>query len=222
MATSIRPRTELTDFSNIRRSAGSSCISIIFSTPFAPITAGTPTQYTLSGPGTVTPGAASTNFTITIQDAFGNTTNTTQNTTFTLASTAAGTVTFAPVSPVTVTTGTSSVTFTYTATQAGSKTITATRASGDAVGGPQTAGITVNAGAAAKLQLLVPGESAAAGSGTGKTGKEVVAYAESKGFILRPESEKYGSDGWFRITIGTKEEDRAAVEVIRGFLTSKK
>mgnify|MGYP003337427934 CR=1 FL=1 len=47
------------------------------------ITAGTPTQYTLSGPGTVTAGAASTNFTITIQDAFGNTTNTTQNTTFT-------------------------------------------------------------------------------------------------------------------------------------------
>ena len=34
--------------------------------------------------------------------------------------------------------------------------------------------------------------------GTGKTGKEVVAYAEQKGFILRPESEKYGSDGWFR------------------------
>ncbi|MFA7295737.1 MAG: hypothetical protein WC211_00960 [Dehalococcoidia bacterium] len=134
------------------------------------ITAGTPTQYTLTGPAAVNAGVASTNFTITIQDAFGNTTNTTQNTTFTLASTTAGTVTFAPVSPVTVTTGTSSVTFTYTATQAGSKTITATRASGDAVGGPQTANITVNAGAAAKLQLLVPGESASAGSVTGKTG----------------------------------------------------
>ena len=43
---------------------------------------------------------------------------------------------------------------------------------------------------------------------TGKKGKDMVAYAEQKGFILRPETEKYGSDGWFRITIGTKEENR--------------
>ncbi len=56
---------------------------------------------------------------------------------------------------------------------------------------------------------------------TGKTGKDVVAYAESKGIILRPETEKYGSDGWFRITIGTKEEDRMAIQVIREFLTKK-
>src|SRR5512140_416936 len=56
---------------------------------------------------------------------------------------------------------------------------------------------------------------------TGKKGKEVVAYAESKGFILRPESEKYGSDGWFRITIGSKEEDRQVVEVVKNFLTKK-
>jgi histidinol-phosphate aminotransferase len=57
--------------------------------------------------------------------------------------------------------------------------------------------------------------------GTGKTGKEVVAHAESKGFILRPESEKYGSDGWFRITIGSKEENREVVKVVRDFLTKK-
>lgn len=56
---------------------------------------------------------------------------------------------------------------------------------------------------------------------TGKTGKEMVAYAETKGFILRPESEKYGSDGWFRITIGSKEEDRKIIEVVREFLTKK-
>jgi histidinol-phosphate aminotransferase len=54
---------------------------------------------------------------------------------------------------------------------------------------------------------------------TGKKGKDVVAYAESKGLIFRPESEKYGSDGWFRITIGTKEENRMAVDVVREFLT---
>ena len=54
---------------------------------------------------------------------------------------------------------------------------------------------------------------------TGKKGKEVVAYAESKGIILRPDSEKYGSDGWFRITIGTKEENKMVVDVVAEFLT---
>jgi histidinol-phosphate/aromatic aminotransferase/cobyric acid decarboxylase-like protein len=56
---------------------------------------------------------------------------------------------------------------------------------------------------------------------TGKTGKEMVAYAEQKGLIFRPESEKYGSDGWFRITIGTQEEDRMAIGVVREFLGRK-
>jgi histidinol-phosphate aminotransferase len=56
---------------------------------------------------------------------------------------------------------------------------------------------------------------------TGKKGKDMVAYAEQKGIILRPESEKYGSDGWFRITVGTKEENKMAVGVIREYLTKK-
>jgi histidinol-phosphate aminotransferase len=54
---------------------------------------------------------------------------------------------------------------------------------------------------------------------TGKKGKDVVAYAEQKGLIFRPETEKYGSDGWFRITIGTKEENRMAVETVKEILT---
>lgn len=54
---------------------------------------------------------------------------------------------------------------------------------------------------------------------TGKQGKDMVAYAEQKGLLFRPETEKYGSDGWFRITIGTKEENRMAVAVVREFLT---
>ena len=58
--------------------------------------------------------------------------------------------------------------------------------------------------------------------GTGKKGKEMVAYAEEKGIILRPEVEKYGSDGWFRVTIGTKEENRMVIGVIRELLTGKK
>jgi len=53
---------------------------------------------------------------------------------------------------------------------------------------------------------------------TGKKGKDVVACAESKGIILRPETEKYGSDGWFRITIGTKEENKMVVDVVTEFL----
>jgi histidinol-phosphate aminotransferase len=54
---------------------------------------------------------------------------------------------------------------------------------------------------------------------TGKKGKDMVAYAEQKGIILRPESEKHGSDGWFRITIGSKEENRMVVDVVKEFLT---
>ena len=57
---------------------------------------------------------------------------------------------------------------------------------------------------------------------TGKTGKEVLAYAETKGIILRGESEKYGSDGWFRVTIGTKEENQMFVDTVREFFGMKK
>jgi len=58
--------------------------------------------------------------------------------------------------------------------------------------------------------------------GTGKTGKEVLAFAETKGVILRGESRKYGSDGWFRVTIGTKEENRLFVDLVREFFGMKK
>ena len=56
---------------------------------------------------------------------------------------------------------------------------------------------------------------------TGKSGKEVVAYAETKGIILRPDSDKYGSNGWFRVTIGTKEENRMFVDVMHEFFGVK-
>jgi len=55
---------------------------------------------------------------------------------------------------------------------------------------------------------------------TGKKGKEMVKYAEGKGLIFRPNNDMYGSDGWFRITIGTAEENRMAVDVVHEFLTS--
>jgi histidinol-phosphate aminotransferase len=56
---------------------------------------------------------------------------------------------------------------------------------------------------------------------TGKKGKEMVVFAEKKSLIFRPESEKYGSDGWFRITIGSKEENQMAVDVMHEFFAQK-
>ena len=53
--------------------------------------------------------------------------------------------------------------------------------------------------------------------GTGKTGDEIVAYAQEKGIILRPQNKMYGSDGFFRITIGTEEENKIMVETIKEF-----
>jgi histidinol-phosphate aminotransferase len=55
--------------------------------------------------------------------------------------------------------------------------------------------------------------------GTGKKGKDMVNYAQDKGLIFRPDSDKYGSAGWFRITIGSHEENQMAVDVVREFLT---
>ncbi|MGW8249221.1 MAG: aminotransferase class I/II-fold pyridoxal phosphate-dependent enzyme, partial [Anaerolineales bacterium] len=55
------------------------------------------------------------------------------------------------------------------------------------------------------------------GGATGKKGKDMVAYAQQRGIILRPESQKYGSDGWFRVTIGTLEENQMVVDVIHEF-----
>jgi len=57
---------------------------------------------------------------------------------------------------------------------------------------------------------------------TGKTGKQVLEYAETKGIILRGESKKYGSDGWFRVTIGSKEENELFVNTVLEFFGMKK
>jgi histidinol-phosphate/aromatic aminotransferase/cobyric acid decarboxylase-like protein len=57
---------------------------------------------------------------------------------------------------------------------------------------------------------------------TGKTGKQVLEYAETKGIILRGESKKYGSDGWFRVTIGSKEENELFVNTVLEFFGVKK
>ncbi len=51
----------------------------------------------------------------------------------------------------------------------------------------------------------------------GKKGKDIIEFAQKKGIILRGETPKYGSDGWFRVTIGSAEENKLFVETIREF-----
>jgi len=52
---------------------------------------------------------------------------------------------------------------------------------------------------------------------TGKSGNALVAFAQEKGIIFRPQNVMYNRDGWFRLTLGSKEENRMAVETIQEF-----
>lgn len=56
--------------------------------------------------------------------------------------------------------------------------------------------------------------------GCGKKGDDMVAYAQKRGLIIRPQADMYGSNGWFRISIGSAEENRRAVQAIREFCTA--
>lgn len=51
----------------------------------------------------------------------------------------------------------------------------------------------------------------------GKTGKGMVDYAEQKGLILRSQEPMYGSEGWFRVTIGSHEENTMFVQAVREY-----
>jgi histidinol-phosphate aminotransferase len=55
------------------------------------------------------------------------------------------------------------------------------------------------------------------GKEAGKKGDDMVAFAKEKGLILRPQTPMYKSDGFFRVTIGSEEENRLAVEAIKEF-----
>lgn len=55
------------------------------------------------------------------------------------------------------------------------------------------------------------------GTDTGKKGNDLINFSQEKGIIFRPQEPIYGRDGWWRITLGTKEENRLAVSVIREF-----
>ncbi len=49
----------------------------------------------------------------------------------------------------------------------------------------------------------------------------MLEFALQRGMIFRGETEKYGSDGWFRITVGSEEENKMAVQAVKDFLAGK-
>ena len=55
------------------------------------------------------------------------------------------------------------------------------------------------------------------GGAAGRSGKDMIDFALKRGLIFRPQSEMYASNGWFRITIGSQEENRLAIQTIRDF-----
>jgi histidinol-phosphate aminotransferase len=59
------------------------------------------------------------------------------------------------------------------------------------------------------------------GTDTGKKGQDIVNYAEQHNLIFRGQTPMYGRDGWFRITIGSKEDNKLAVDTIREFYAKK-
>jgi histidinol-phosphate aminotransferase len=58
------------------------------------------------------------------------------------------------------------------------------------------------------------------GHAAGKKGSDMIAFALKRGLIFRPQEPIYGNDGFFRLTIGTKEENKMAVEAIKDFFKS--
>jgi histidinol-phosphate aminotransferase len=53
----------------------------------------------------------------------------------------------------------------------------------------------------------------------GITGKGMLDYALDHGLIFRAQAPMYGRDGWFRISIGSEEENMMAIKLIREFMT---
>jgi hypothetical protein len=128
---------------------------------------------TLGKTGTPTPQVAGSTINVTVNavDAVWNViTSTTDVVSFT--STDANAVLPANTALVTGT-----ITLTATVKTAGSRAITVNDVTNPAKTGNTSGSVTVSAGAFVKLQLLVPGETAAAGSATGKTGSPTAASA---------------------------------------------
>ena len=127
--------------------------------------------------GNVTAGA---NFSVTFvsEDAYGNVSNVVATTSVTLNPSGAGTISN---NTGTIVAGTNTQTLsTVQYTKAGALTLVAHRTAGDVLAdSASSASITIVAGAFAKLQLLMPGETAAPGTASGKTGSPSAQTAGS-------------------------------------------
>jgi histidinol-phosphate aminotransferase len=55
------------------------------------------------------------------------------------------------------------------------------------------------------------------GTDAGKKGDGMVDYAMERGLIFRSEPPKYDRDGWFRLSIGSEEENSLAIKIIREY-----
>ncbi len=55
------------------------------------------------------------------------------------------------------------------------------------------------------------------GTDTGKKGKDLIDFALKKGIILRGQEDMYGRDGWWRLTIGSRDENALMVKIAREF-----
>lgn len=55
------------------------------------------------------------------------------------------------------------------------------------------------------------------GTDAGKKGKDMLDFALKRGLILRAQAKMYDREGWFRITIGSTEENKMAVQVVKDF-----
>jgi histidinol-phosphate aminotransferase len=58
------------------------------------------------------------------------------------------------------------------------------------------------------------------GSRAGKKGKDMVNFALQKGILFRDSGRLYDRDGFFRVTVGSKKENRMAVQIIKEFFSS--
>jgi histidinol-phosphate aminotransferase len=58
------------------------------------------------------------------------------------------------------------------------------------------------------------------GKAAGKKGDDMVAFALKRGLIFRQQEPIAGNDGFFRLTIGTEEENKMAVQAIKDFFKS--
>lgn len=59
------------------------------------------------------------------------------------------------------------------------------------------------------------------GTDTGKPGKDMIKYAEQHGIILRGQEDIFGRNGWWRVTIGTHEENEKLVRLTHEFYAQK-